>query len=156
MAPGRRSDVQPVTWEIPVALAACWLIVAGLMLPAGRGAAAWLFGGGFVWPRGSAPLMDSLAGVLTGDLGRGLPPAEDGALASAAATYAVIGVGELLLVIGTVWAVTVWWRHFGPGVQHGMADRAEAAAVLGLANLRKRRHVIRPDLYGSQRPGGTW
>jgi len=144
-----RADVQPITWEIPAAGAASWLSLAMVLFPAGQGAAGWLSGGSFVWPRGSAGLMQSIGGLLGGRPGRGLPAAEAAQLPAAAWIYLLIGLGEVLLTAATVWLVVLWWRHFGPGVQHGMADRAEVESVLGLANLRRKRKVIRPDLHGA-------
>jgi type IV secretion system protein VirD4 len=145
-----RADVQPVTWEIPVAGAACWLLLALMLLPAGQGAAGWLFAGGFVWLHGSAALMQSIGGLLTGNPGRGLSGHDVAHLASAPSIYLLIVLGELLLIGITVWVIVAWWRYLGPGARQGMAGRAEVETVLGVSNLRKKRKVIRPDLH-SQR-----
>ena len=143
---GARADVRPVPWEVPVAAGGCWLALAVLLFPCGQGAAGWLFGGGFVWPRGSGSLLRSVTGLLSGRPGRGLAGGGPGGLPGAPVVYVVIGLGEVLLAAGSVWLIVCWWRRLGPGAPRGMADRAEAEMVLGVSNLRRKRAVIRPDL----------
>jgi type IV secretion system protein VirD4 len=150
MASRRARDVQPVTWEVPVAGGASWLVLVLMLFPAGQGAAGWLFAGGFVWPRGSTPLMSSIGGLLTGQPGKGLAGKDTVHLASTPSIYLLIVLGELVLTTLTVWVVIAWWRFLGPGARQGMADRAEVEAVLGVSNLRKKRTVIRPDLHTHQ------
>lgn len=150
MAWQRSRDVQPVTWEVPVAGGACWLLLVVMLFPAGQGAAGWLFAGGFVWPRGSAPLLRSVGGLMSGQPGKGLAAKDITHLASTPSIYLLIVFGELLLTAMTVWVILAWWRHLGPGARQGMADRAEVEAVLGVANLRTKRTVIRPDLHARQ------
>jgi hypothetical protein len=65
--------------------------------------------------------------------------------------YAAVLLGEVLLVVGTAWAATWWWRRLGPGSRAGMATGGQVEAVLGLSRLRGARGVIRPDLYGRGR-----
>lgn len=150
MASQRSRDVQPVTWEVPVAGGACWLLLVVMLFPAGQGAAGWLFAGGFVWPRGSTPLMRSVGGLMTGQPGKGLAGKDIAHLASTPSIYLLIVLGELLLTAVTVWVILAWWRYLGPDARQGMADRAEVETVLGVSNLRKKRTVIRPDLYARQ------
>jgi type IV secretion system protein VirD4 len=145
-----RADVAPVTWEVPVAGGACWLLLVVMMFPAGQGAAGWLFAAGFVWPRGSTALLRSISGLMTGQPGKGLAGEDVVHLASAPSIYLLIVLGELLLTAATVWVIVLWWRYLGPGARQGMADRAEVEAVLGVSNLRKKRAVIRPDLHTGQ------
>ena len=57
----------PLTWELPAAAALAWMSVVALLVPAGRGASAWLTGGGWVWPTTEAGLTASLVGILEGD-----------------------------------------------------------------------------------------
>jgi hypothetical protein len=150
--PGRRAraDVQPVTWEVPVAGAASWLLLVLLFLPASQGAAGWLLAGGFVWPHGSKPLMQSIGGLITGQPGRGLTGQDATHLASTPSIYLLVVFGELALSAVTVWVIVAWWRYMGPGVQQGMADRSEVERVLGVSNLGKKRGIIRPDLHPRQ------
>jgi hypothetical protein len=115
------------------------------LVPGGQGTASWLFGGGFVWPHASLP--HSIGGLLAGQAGRGLAAKDVARLASGPLIYLITLLAELVLFTVTVWGVVLWWRHLGPGAMHGMADRGEAERVLGLSNLRKRRKVIRPDLF---------
>ena len=146
-----RVDVQPVGWELPAAGVLCWLVLAALLLPGGQGAASWLFGGGFVWPHVS--LLQSVGGLLTGQAGRGLAAKDVAHLASIPLIYVIILLVELVLFPVTVWAGVLWWRRLGPGAMQGMAGRGEVERVLGLSNLRKRRKVIRPDLFGHHTAG---
>jgi hypothetical protein len=140
-------DVQPVTWELPTAGAACWLALLLILLPAGQGAASWLFGGGFTWPLGTQPLLRSIGGLLTGHPGVGLTDADAARVAPTALVYPTVAVGELLLLGLSICAAVLWWRHLGPGARQGMADRGEVRNVLGVSNLRRKRSVIRPDLH---------
>jgi type IV secretion system protein VirD4 len=147
--PGWRSDVAPIGWELPAAGGLCWLAVAVLLVPVSQGVASWLFGGGYVWPHGS--LLACVGGLLTGHPGRGVAMTSAGDLASSAWVYALITFLELVALAATVWLGVLWWRLFGPGALQGMASRSEVGRVLGLSNLRRRRKVIRPDLFGAGR-----
>lgn len=147
-----RVDVPPTTWEIPVVGAMTWLMAAALLLPAGRGAAAWAFGGAWVWPQGTQALLASIGGLATGHQTAGLDTAQSGAVPATSLVYTAITLGELLLVAATVVAVRMWWTTVGPGSVRGMASRAEAEQVLGRGELRKARILLRPDLYRGSRP----
>ncbi len=142
-----RADVPPTTWEIPVVAACVWLLSAALLLPAGRGAAAWTFSEGWVWPRGTDALLASIGGLITGHVAAGLESAQAATVPAAWQVYAAIGVGELLLIGASIVAVRLWWNTVGPGSVRGMATRAEAEAVLGVGQLRAARVLLRPDLY---------
>ena len=150
-----RSDVQPISWELPVAGAAVWLALLLLLIPAGRGAATWLVGRGFCWPQGSQALLHSVGGLLTGDTGAGLSGAQASSVAPAPLIVLTVSVGELLLIAASVAAAVAWWRHLGPAALQGMADRPEIEKVLGLSNLRRKRAVIRPDLHAPARRSPT-
>jgi hypothetical protein len=67
--------------------------------------------------------------------------------------YAVVAVAELLLILAA--GILVARRlasYLRPGdARAGMASRAEAAAALGVGQLRRARAIIRPDLYGTRR-----
>jgi hypothetical protein len=147
--PSWRTDVAPVGWELPAAGALCWLAATMLLLPVGQAVASELFGGGFVWPRKSLPA--SIGGLLTGHPGRGAAVTSAAALASSSWIYALITVLELVALAAAVWLGVVWWRLLGAGALQGMATRGEVERVLGLSNLRHRRKVIRPDLFGTGR-----
>jgi hypothetical protein len=140
-----------MVWEVPAAAAAGGLSAAVLLLPVARGWAGWLLGRGWVWPRGSAALRRSIGGLLTGRPRAGLTGAESAQVPGPWTVYGVVGLVELLLLVTAVWASVLWWRYLGPGAAVGMATRAEAGAVLGVARLRKARRVVRPDLYGPPR-----
>jgi type IV secretion system protein VirD4 len=144
--PGWRADVAPIGWELPAAGGLCWLAAAVLLLPVGQGMASWLFGGGYAWPHES--LLASIGGLLTGHPGRGVAMTSAGDLASTARIYTLITLVELMALVVAVWLGVLWWRLLGPGALQGMASRGEVQRVLGLPNLRRRRKVIRPDLYG--------
>ena len=146
-----RADVPPMTWELPTALGAVFLLAAVLIFPAAQGVAAQLFGRGWVWPHGDAALLSSIHGLLTGRLGVGLTPAAARTVPGPGPVYGLAALGELALMAVTVCAVVVWWRHLGPGARVGMATRAEATAALGVARLRTARTIIRPDLHRTGR-----
>jgi len=146
-----RADVGPSMWEGPVAAVLVWLLAGALILPAARGAAAFLLGGGWVWPAGGRELVAAVGGLATGDLGAGLTPAQAAAVPAAGLVYAAAAVGLVLLVALTVWAIRWWRANYGSGARSGMADRPQVEEVLGLARLRKVSAVIRPDLYPTGR-----
>ena len=147
----RARDPQPISrgGEAAVAALAGVLLLLALAALTGLGAAAALFGGGWVWPRGAATIGRVLAGLLTGHPGRGHEPALTGKVPGHLAVYGCVAATELaLLGLATVGAV-LGWRYHRPGDgRRGMATRAEAAQVLGLTRLRHARTIIRPDLYG--------
>jgi hypothetical protein len=130
-----RTHVLPLTWEIPATIAASWTFLSLMVLPVGQGAASWLEGEGFSWPEGRVveTTLQLLRGHSDGDL---------------ALVYGVIALLEVGVGAVAVLALGLWWRTYGPGTQHGLADRREVAAALGRGNLRRRRPVIRPDLVG--------
>jgi len=142
-----RVDVPRTTWEIPAAAALTWLLAAALLLPAGRGAAAWAVGGEWAWPHGADALIATIGGLATGHHTAGLDTMSASAVPSPAQVYVAITVAELLLIAATVVAARMWWTTIGPGSVRGMATRAEAEAVLGVGQLRKVRALLRPDLY---------
>jgi type IV secretion system protein VirD4 len=151
--PGWRTDVAPISWELPAAGGLCWLAAAVLLLPVGQGVASWLFGGRFVWPHES--LLASVGGLLTGHPARGVAARSAADLPSSAWVYTLITVLELVALAVTVWLGVLWWRLLGPGALQGMASRGEVERVLGLSSLRKRQTVIRPDLFGTGRGVGA-
>jgi hypothetical protein len=153
-----RTDPMPLGWELPLLGMLCWAVGAALLLPVAQGLAALLFGGGAAWP--THALLPSLVGLLRGHPGVGLPARQAALLQHAFWVYAVAAIVEVgWLYVGALGLVK-WWRALGPGIRHGMASRRECESVLGLSNLRRRRRIIRPDLYGtdSQRPSshGRW
>lgn len=144
-----RADVVPLTWEVPVAITACWLLGSALALPVGQGVAFLLTGEGFVWPRGT--LVPSVVGLVQGEIGQGLPPERVASLPSGGLVYGAVVICELLVCALTASAFTVWWRSMGPGAHFGIARRHDVARVLGPGNLHRRRTTIRPDLYPGRR-----
>ena len=150
-----RTDVLPTTWEVPAAIASCWVLLALLALPVGQGAAFWVTGHGFAWPDGQ--VHESILGLLTGHTSVGLPQQPRPSI-PVSVVYMSITMIELLLCVCMAWVFAWWWRALGPGAQHGLANTSQVAVVLGRGNLRKRWPVIRPDLQGAsrQRPGAPW
>ncbi|WP_148077036.1 hypothetical protein [Nocardioides aurantiacus] len=140
----------PLTWEPFAMVAALWGLGSALSLPLGQGLALCAVGQGFQWPEGQ--VLDSLVGLANGDPGVGLrsPPPTTLTYASALSVW-LIGTG-VLLVLATVGARALGLSTAG----RGLAGRAEIAATLGPAALRRRARVIRPDLFGRRRnPRGT-
>ena len=92
-----RTDVLPLTWEIPTALVGCWCLLAMLALPAGQGLACALTGQGFVWPHGG--LVESVLGLAGGratlvDTAKRYVPWLWGALTLQIVTGTILVVGE--------------------------------------------------------------
>ena len=145
----RRTDAFPTTWEIPAGVALTWLLGVFLAFPLGQGAALVAVGQGFAWP--GPELGTSIAGLLTGEPGRGLPRDLHTALPPTPLVYAAVLLVELCLAGVAVLGLSWWWRTVGPFAQFGMAARQEVAAVLGRGQLRRRRRIIRPDLVGRGR-----
>jgi len=138
-----RTEVLPLTWEIPATIAASWLFLALSALPVAHAASSWIRGEGFAWP-------DHRVVETTLDVLRGRP---DG---NAVVVYALVAFLEVGVAVLGVLALALWWRAYGPGAQHGLATRHQVAMVLGPRNLRRRSPVIRPDLNGSAPgPEGT-
>jgi len=146
-----RRDALPLTWELPAAATLTWVAIAATLLPAARGAATWLTGAGWVWPKNGTGLTASLAGLLAGHPAAGLTTAEASGLPAASVVYLVVVLAEVAWLIASLLAVGIWWRTWGPGMREGLADRFEVEKVLGVSRIRRDRHVIRPDLYGKPR-----
>lgn len=142
----QRTDVLPLTRELPVGLGLAWILSAVLALPIGQGIAHLLVGQSFVWP--GQELGASLVGLLSGQPGRGLPAMIASHGPPPALVYGCAALTELAVGIVAAWWLAWWWRSAGPGAQHGLASRHEVEAVLGHRALRKRRRTIRPDLCG--------
>ena len=141
----RQADVQPPIWEVPVAVGTAWVVIGLLALPTGQGAAAVVFGGGWVWPHGVSALLASIGGLLTGRPAAGLTADQVVRVPTSPMVYSVVGVAELLLVAASIWGAVWWWR-LSFGARQGMASRSEADRVLGLLRLRRAHSLIRPDL----------
>ena len=152
-----RRDPLPLTWELPAAATLAWVTVAATLLPAGRGAATWLTGAGWVWSENGAGLTASLVGLLTGHPSYGLPAPTASALPTASVVYLLVTLVELAWLIVSLLVLRAWWYAWGPGMREGLADRAEVEKVLGLSRMRRNRSVIRPDLYAKSRKiVGRW
>ena len=149
-----RRDALPLTWELPAAATLAWVAVAATLLPAGRGAATWLTGAGWVWPKNGTGSTASLVGLLTGHRAAGLTTADAPGLPASSVVYLVVVLAEVAWLIVSLLGVGIWWRTWGPGMREGLADRFEVEKVLGLSRIRRDRHVIRPDLYGKPRTIG--
>ncbi|MEP7194225.1 MAG: conjugal transfer protein [Actinomycetota bacterium] len=146
-----RRDPLPLTWELPAAATLAWVAVAATLLPAARGAATWLTGAGWVWPKQGTGLTVSLAGLLTGHPGAGLTTADATRLPASGVVYLLVVLAEVAWLILSLLAAGIWWRTWGPGTHEGLADRFEVEKVLGRSRIRRDRKVIRPDLYGKRR-----
>ena len=146
----RRRDPVGYTpgWEVAVAVIAGSLLVIALAALLGLGLAAWVFGGGWVWPHGTSMIGSVLGGLLSGRPGHGLPLIEATRVPAAAAVYPCVVVLELLFIAALAWAAVLIVRRFR---NDGMATRWEAQQALGESRLHEAKAIIRPDLYGRDR-----
>lgn len=146
----RRTDVLPLTWELPAGVTLTWVLAAVLALPVGQGLAYQLHGRFFAWP--GPALGQSVLGLLSGEPGRGLPGELARDIPPVPLVYAGVAVAELVVAAVAMWALAWWWRTAGPAAQFGLARRQEVEKVLGRRALRRRRATLRPDLHaGSPR-----
>jgi hypothetical protein len=146
----RRRDPQPIGrgWELAVAAAGGALTTVALAALVGLALASALWGGGWVWPRGTETVTRVLGGLLQGDPGRGLPPDQLEQVAGPVPVYWCVAVVEGALMTAAVITAVLVARYRRPGdARGGMATRREAERALGLGPLRSARTVIRPDLY---------
>jgi len=128
-----------------VVLTGVLLLLASAALT-GLALASALFGGDWVWPAGSDTAGQVLAGLLTGEPGRGLPAQLQAQVPGSVAVYSSVVAAELVMLA----AAALLWRYHRPGdARGGMATRSEAQRVLGRSRLRQARTIIRPDLYGT-------
>ena len=146
----RRRDPQPLAqgWEVPVLAVIALTASVGAAALAGRGVAAAVAGGGWVWPVDGRTAMAGVAGLVTGSPGAGLTPAQVHRLPAGWVVYVGAGLGEVAAVLALVAAGMIarrWWQPNDPS--RGMATRAQAAQVLGVRRLRSARAILRPDLY---------
>lgn len=146
-----RTDALPLTWEVPVAAAGTWLLLAILAFPLGQGVAFVAVGQPFAWPTGR--LVESVVALLSGAPGEGLPDTRVGAVPPTVLVYLAVALLQLPLGAFAVWGFGIWWRTIGPGSQSGIASKCDVERVLGASNLRRRRTTIRPDLCGGRRHG---
>ena len=141
----RQHDPYPWTWEIPLAVVVAFLLCLIFGAQLGHSLANFNAGAGWTWPARET-LFRSLGGVLTGDAGAGLTPAEQaGPLATSRAVRVWLILTETLVVAVTVWALVWVLRRWGPGRMKGMASREEAEQLLGRTRIRRVAHVVRPD-----------
>jgi hypothetical protein len=150
--PFRRRDPRPIAreWELAVAAAGGALIAVALAALVGLGLASALWGGGWVWPRGTETITRVLGGLLQGNPGRGLPPDQLRQVAAPTRVYVCVAAAELVLLTAAGITAVLVTRYRRPGdARGGMATRREAEQALGLRQLRAGRAVIRPDRYPS-------
>lgn len=125
-------------------LAALWGLGSALSLPIGQGLALWAVDQGFQWPEGH--VLDSVVELTNGDPGVGLRSSPPTALTYACALSVWLIGTAVLLVLATMGA-----HALGLSTRRGLAGRAEIAATLGPAALRRKARVVRPDLYCRRR-----
>ncbi len=146
MQQDRLKNPHPWTYEIPLAIVLSLVLVTVLGVHAGRAVANLVAGGGWGWPP-ATQLFASLPGLWRGDAGAGLT--DPGVVASPRSLRTWVLLTQAVNLIGCLVLGVVAYRRWGPGRLRGMANRDEAATLLGLPRLRKQRAVIRPDLYGT-------
>ena len=145
MQQDRLRNPHPWTYEIPLAIVLLLVLLTVLGVHTGRAVANLIAGGGWGWPP-ATELFTSLPGLLRGDAGAGLT--DPGVVAGPGALRTWVLTTQALNLTGCLILSVVAYRRWGPGRLRGMANRAQAAALLGLPRLSKHRAIIRPDLYG--------
>ncbi len=143
MQQSRRTTPYPYTWEIPLTATITVVITLVVAAHTARTLANVFAGAGWDFTPHTA-LFTALPGILGGDARAGLDP---GASASPGLLYTCLVAVELLALVLIVWAVIGGMRQWGPARVRGMATRAEADTLLGLARLRRVAPVVRPDLH---------
>lgn len=134
----------PLTWEMPLLIAAVTLFLVVMTPLVVQGAACAVVAGGFSWPSGQVPA--ALLGLARGDFGMGLPTRIAGELPPDAVLWAATLVAEIL-VLGSILILCQWLRELaGIGSRRGLATSAQAADALGIKALRTKAPMIRPDL----------
>ena len=149
-----RRDPMPLSrgGEVAFVVIAAVLGALGAAALAGLGVASALFGGGWVWPHGTATIGRVLAGLLSGRPGRGLPRRAADRVPGSVAVYGCVAVAELVLlaVVIAAWVLVARYRRPG-GTRAGMASRWQASDALGAGRLRAAADLIRPDLRAPNR-----
>lgn len=145
----RRTDVLPLTSEVPAVIALTWLLAGALALPVGQGLAYLVVGRSFAWP--GQKVGESIFGLLSGEPGRGLPGTIANQMPPIPLVYCGVAVVELVLAVVAISGLAWWSRTAGPAAEFGLASSREVEAVLGRRALRRRRTTIRPDLGASSR-----
>jgi hypothetical protein len=136
--------------EVVLVVLAGVLLFLALAALIGLASASALFGGGWVWPSDNDTIGQVLAGLLTGEPGRGLPMQLQARVPGSVAVYSSVASAELLMIAAAGTAAALFWRYHRPGdARGGMATRSEAQQVLGRSRLRQARTIIRPDLYAA-------
>jgi hypothetical protein len=146
----RQHDPDPIGrgWEAALSAVLITLVAAALAALVGQGLAAAMVGGGWVWPHGgNGQLVRAFVGLLAGRPGEGLGHADAARLPGTTAVYACVASCEGVLVVMLVALGIAWSRYRRPpDARRGMATRAEAAHVLGMAQLRSILPIVRPDI----------
>ena len=148
-APLRRvRDPQPVGrgWEIAlIAITIVLSVVAGAAL-VGVGAAAAIWGDGWVWPATAGDVGPAVVGLVEGRPGAAYPETQVARMAGLAPTYALVITCEAVLIAAGVVVVSAVIER-SRAARSGMATGRQAEQALGVSGLRAAGPVIRPDLH---------
>ena len=141
----RRKESIPWTWEPFVGALALYVFVALVAAQTARGMAYLLAGDGFRWPKAEAQVSSTFA-VFAGHSATGLLGTSVPVLGSTW-LYVCLAIVEFLALSAVTWVGVAMFLRWGPARVLGMATRADAQKLLGLARLRSHSAVIRPDLH---------
>ena len=145
----RRKESIPWTWEPFVGGLLVYVFLVLAIAQIARAIAYLLAGDGFRWSAADAQVSSAFA-VFAGDSTAGLPGTDVPAL-NTTWLYICLVSFEVLALTALTWAGIAALRRWGPARMLGMASRAEAQKLLGIARLRSHAGVIRPDLHGHRR-----
>lgn len=137
---------------IAVAAAAFFLALGALT---GIGVASFVFGGGWMWPRGVLGATRELGGLLAGNPTRGLDHAQAQRVPGLVAIWVTVAFLEVIVV--AVALATCRWATATvrpSGARSALASRADAAAALGRRRLARSSQATAWPLGRSRQPRG--
>lgn len=154
----RDPDPSPPSWELPALAGLVLLAVAAITPLLVQGVWVYVALGEFGWP---ADPVRALSGLRHGSFGVGLSPREVRGLPPVPVLVGLIGAAEVATLSTTVMVGLRLRRlagHTGPGGERGLATRGGIGHHLGVSALRRRSHLIRPDLHPGRRgfPRPPW
>lgn len=140
----------PLTWDLPLLMGMVVVALVSMTPLVVQGFVCFVVAGDFVWPTGEWPT--ALLGLAHGHFAVGLPAGVAGALPAHEVLWAATAVAEIAALCGVAVVASRVRELLGMGTRRGLATRAQARDALGVAVLRRKAAVVRPDLHASWHP----